>query len=213
MKQPASERQPISESQPVSEPQPIVVECDLPQAPATVWRALTEKDLLGAWLLPNDMRAEVGAKFSFTDAERPRREQIECEVLRVEPNRTLQWRQTEEGGADTPAGCEVTSVVTIELIGTADGGTHLRLEHGDFAVAAGAGRTVAMLALRATCAAESDARAGAAAGPVGQSDVASVVGRAVVVPMPRRAAAKVRPSDADIAMSSFPPIVCLRRAA
>ena len=114
--------------------EPIVVECDLPQSPELVWRALTERELLSAWLLPNDMRPEVGARFSFASPERPcGAESIDCEVLEVEPNRTLRWRQTEDGNADS-GWHDVTSVVSIELTHTADGGTHLRLEHGDFAV-------------------------------------------------------------------------------
>ena len=43
----------------------VVIECDLPDPPEKVWRALTEQDLLGAWLMPNDMRPEVGAQFQF----------------------------------------------------------------------------------------------------------------------------------------------------
>src|SRR3981189_1443756 len=75
--------------------EPIVFECDLPHSPALVWRALTDRDLLGAWLLPNDMRPEVGARFSFERPDQQPGYSIECEVLEVEPNRTLQWRQTE----------------------------------------------------------------------------------------------------------------------
>jgi len=33
----------------------------LKHQPDKVWRALTEQGLLSAWLLPNDMRPEVGA--------------------------------------------------------------------------------------------------------------------------------------------------------
>src|SRR6476660_1208960 len=93
--------------QPVPVTEPIVLECDLPQPPALVWRALTEKELLAAWLLPNDLRAEVGARFTFEPADRSdssdpndrgdHSDSIECEVLEVEPERTLRWRQTEPG--------------------------------------------------------------------------------------------------------------------
>jgi uncharacterized protein YndB with AHSA1/START domain len=113
--------------------EPIVVECDLPQPPALVWRALTERDLLAAWLLPNDLRPEVGARFSFEQADQHDADSIDCEVLAVEPARTLKWRQTEAGDADS-GWQPVTSVVTIELTDHADGGTHLRLVHDEFAV-------------------------------------------------------------------------------
>jgi uncharacterized protein YndB with AHSA1/START domain len=115
----------------------MVFECDLPHSPALVWRALTERDLLGAWLLPNDMRPEVGARFSFELADQQAGNCIDCEVLDVEPNRTLQWRQTEDGDSDS-GWRSVTSVVTIELTDNAAGGTHLRLVHGEFTIATAA---------------------------------------------------------------------------
>jgi uncharacterized protein YndB with AHSA1/START domain len=117
--------------------EPIVLECDLPHSPALVWRALTERDLLGAWLLPNDLRPEVGARFSFARADRQVGEPIDCEVLEVEPNRILRWRQTEDGDADS-GWRPVTSVVSIELTDNAAGGTHLRLVHGEFTATASA---------------------------------------------------------------------------
>ena len=45
--------------------QSIVVDYDLAQSPAKVWRALTEPELVAAWLMPNDLRAEVGHRFTF----------------------------------------------------------------------------------------------------------------------------------------------------
>jgi uncharacterized protein YndB with AHSA1/START domain len=111
---------------------PIVVECDLPHPPSQVWRALTEQDLLGAWLLPNTLRPEAGTRFSFQEpgCSRP----IDCEVLDVEPHRTLRWRQTEQGDSSSDWR-PVDSVVTIELTVRADGGTHLRLVHDEFTIA------------------------------------------------------------------------------
>jgi len=113
--------------------EPIVLECDLPQSPALVWRALTEPDLLSQWLLPNDLLPEVGARFRFKPADHPRAQPIECEIMEVEPNRTLRWRQTEAGDADS-GWQPVTSVVTIELTDNVGGGTHLRLVHDEFRV-------------------------------------------------------------------------------
>jgi uncharacterized protein YndB with AHSA1/START domain len=117
--------------------EPIVFECDLPHSPALVWRALTERELLGAWLLPNDMRPKVGARFSFEHAGQQPGSSIDCEVLEVEPNRILRWRQTEDGDSDS-GWQPVTSVVTIELTDNAAGGTHLRLVHGQFALTSSA---------------------------------------------------------------------------
>jgi uncharacterized protein YndB with AHSA1/START domain len=115
--------------------EPIVLECELPQSPALVWRALTEPDLLRAWLLPNDLRPEVGARFRFTPTDRPKAEPIDCEVLEAETNRTLRWRQVEQGDADS-GWRPVTSVVTIELTDSVGGGTHFRLVHDEFKVTA-----------------------------------------------------------------------------
>ena len=114
--------------------EPIVFECDLPQVPALVWRALTERDLLSAWLLPNDLHPEVGSRFSFASGNGQPDERIDCEVLEVEPNRTLRWRKTEDGNADS-GWQPVTSVVSIELTENTGGGTHLRLVHDEFELA------------------------------------------------------------------------------
>jgi uncharacterized protein YndB with AHSA1/START domain len=105
----------------------IVIECDLPHSPAKVWRALTEQDLLASWLLPNDMRPEVGARFQFQAAGPDvGSDRIDCEVLEVEPNRKLRWRQSED--TDSNSGT-IDSVVSVELTARPDGSTHLRLVH------------------------------------------------------------------------------------
>jgi len=105
----------------------VVVDCDLEEPPHKVWRALTEADLLAAWLGPNDIRPEVGHRFEVRpDAEA---KAIACEVLEVEPQRSLRyaWRETD------PDGRPVESEVTWTLIPRFDGGTRLRVVHGGFA--------------------------------------------------------------------------------
>ena len=114
--------------------EPIVVECDLPYPPARVWRALTEQDLLGAWLMPNDLRPEAGARFRFQPEGRAADGAIDCEILAAEPNRLLRWRQSEAVPCD-PDGRLIDSVVTVELTAR-PGGTHLRLVHDAFTLAA-----------------------------------------------------------------------------
>lgn len=102
----------------------IVVECTLPEAPEKVWRALTVPELLAAWLLPNDMRPEEGARFSF-DGAPGEGGRIDCEVLEMEPHRLLRysWRDagTERDGLATS--------VSFRLARTEEGGTHLRIVH------------------------------------------------------------------------------------
>jgi len=114
----------------------VVVECDLAEPPAQVWRALTEPALLAAWLMPNDIRPEIGARFTFQADAETGSGTIECEVLAAEPEHLLRysWRG-DDAGRDS-ADRAVDSVVTFVLTETADGGTHLRLVHDGFPAAA-----------------------------------------------------------------------------
>jgi uncharacterized protein YndB with AHSA1/START domain len=114
--------------------EPIVVECDLPDAPEKVWRALTEQELLAQWVMPNDLHPEVGARFQFRPAEKEAAP-IDCEILEAQPNRTLRWRQTERGDAAS-GWLSIDSVVSVELTRRSDGGTHLRLIHDRFEIVA-----------------------------------------------------------------------------
>lgn len=112
----------------------IVVENDLPDPPEQVWRALTDPSLLEAWLMPNNIRAEVGACFQFRTAPAPGWSGIvECEVLEVVPHRLLvySWRS---GGskADEGRGPDLETVVTWRLTPLEGGGTRLYLEHSGF---------------------------------------------------------------------------------
>lgn len=103
------------------DPETIVVECDLPEPPEKVWRALTVPELVAAWLSPNDIKPEAGARFGVQDDGSNQR--VECEVLAADPPNLIRytWRA---GGLD--------SVVTFQLAETGAGGTHLRLIHSGF---------------------------------------------------------------------------------
>lgn len=93
----------------------LVFECDFEEPPEKVWRALTEPELLEAWLTP----AETAT----------------YEILTADPHRLLcyRWLDRESEGADSVER-EVQSVVTVELAPGHEGGTHLRLTHADFRV-------------------------------------------------------------------------------
>lgn len=115
---------------------PIEFECELPEPPEKVWRALTVPDLLAAWMMPNDIKPEIGGRFAFAKADG----QIECEVLDAEPERLLRysWRERPASGnaADPPASPldnPMDSIVTFTLDRTVSGGTRLRIVHGGFA--------------------------------------------------------------------------------
>jgi uncharacterized protein YndB with AHSA1/START domain len=84
-----------------------VTECDLPDAPQKVWKALTVPELLAGWLP----------------------EAVDCEILAAEPNRLLRYRWTGKEEDGDEAGRTLESVVTFELTGTEAGGTHLRVVH------------------------------------------------------------------------------------
>ena len=108
---------------------PLSFECDLPDPPEKVWRALTEPELLAAWMMPNDIKAEAGGRFAFAGPGAP----IECEVIEVEPGRLLRysWRErpADNNADQLPA---FDSIVTFTLARTASGGTHLRIVHDGF---------------------------------------------------------------------------------
>ena len=111
----------------------IVVENDLPDPPERVWRALTNPGLLEAWLMPNNIRAEVGARFQFRTAPVPGWSGIvECEVLEVVPYQLLvySWR----GGSKATEGYGqlLDTLVTWRLTPLENGGTRLHLEHSGF---------------------------------------------------------------------------------
>jgi uncharacterized protein YndB with AHSA1/START domain len=107
-----------------AEKRSIAFECDLPEPPEKVWRALTTPEIVSQWLLPTDLRPETGNKFGFSDPAAGN-DPIECEVLAVEPQRSISfsWRDTRarRQGLD--------STVTFEIAGIAAGGTHLTIVH------------------------------------------------------------------------------------
>ena len=110
----------------------ITVEYDLPFPPGKVWRVLTEPKLLEAWLMPNDIAAVVGHKFTMrTQPMGSWDGVVHCEILTVEPPKRLvySWK----GGArDNPAyGQPLDTVLTFTLTEKA-GGTLLLLEHSGF---------------------------------------------------------------------------------
>ena len=115
-------------------PDAIEFEYDLAEPPEKVWRALTVPELLAAWMMPNDMRPEIGNRFAFAGPDAP----IECEILDAEPERLLRysWRersQPGDGARQDPLGSPLDSIVTFTLARTISGGTHLRIVHDGFA--------------------------------------------------------------------------------
>jgi uncharacterized protein YndB with AHSA1/START domain len=66
-----------------------------PHAPERVWVALTDPRALAEWLMPNNFRLEVGARFRYHVDPMPGFSGIsECEVLEVDPPRRLVYSWT-----------------------------------------------------------------------------------------------------------------------
>ena len=96
----------------------VVVEREIPYPPEKIWRALTQPQLIEEWLMKNDDKPLVDHRFNL----RADWGAVDCQVLAVEPNKTLSY---------TWAAYGLESVVTWTLTpkGT---GTHLRMEQSGF---------------------------------------------------------------------------------
>ena len=103
----------------------VTVEREIPHPPERLWRALTQPHLMAEWLMQNDFAPVVGHRFKLTGEWGG---VLDCEVLEVEPQRTLSY--TWNFANEDPA-FALESVVTFTLTPTA-GGTHLRMEQAGF---------------------------------------------------------------------------------
>jgi uncharacterized protein YndB with AHSA1/START domain len=110
-----------------AETRSVVVEREFPYPPEKIWRALTQPHLIEEWLMQNDFQPVVGHRFNLRAAPQPGwNGVIDCEVLVVEPNKTLSYTWV-SGEAELA----IKSVVTLSL--TAKGaGTLLRMEQTGF---------------------------------------------------------------------------------
>ena len=103
----------------------VVVEREIAHPPEKLWRALTQPHLLEEWLMKNDFKPDVGHRFNLRGDWGG---VLDCEVLAVEPNRTLSY--TWDFKHDDAA-YNLKSVVTFTLTRTS-AGTHLRMEQVGF---------------------------------------------------------------------------------
>lgn len=130
----------------------VTVTCELDEPPEQVFRALTERALLAAWLMPNDFEARVGARFTFRPEGEP---PIECTVLALEPGRLVRYSWRERTRESERAPSRLESVVSFELRPAHAGGTLLRLEHRG--TAARIGRLTSFTARALACACSQEA--------------------------------------------------------
>lgn len=101
-----------------SETLSVVVEREIRYPPEKIWRALTQPHLIEEWLMKSSFKPEVGHRFDF----RADWGSVDCQVVTVEPNRTLSYTWEAHG---------LESVVTWTLSPTSEG-THLRMEQVGF---------------------------------------------------------------------------------
>jgi uncharacterized protein YndB with AHSA1/START domain len=106
-----------------SETRSVVVERDIPFPPEKIWRALTQPHLIEEWLMRNDFKPVLGHRFNLRRNPQPDvNVAIDCQVLAVEPNKTLSY---------TSAAYGLESVVIWTLTPTG-AGTRLRMEQSSF---------------------------------------------------------------------------------
>ncbi len=103
----------------------VIVEREFPHPPEKIWRALTQPHLIEEWLMKNDFRPNVGHRFHLRGDWGG---VLACEVLVVDPNRTLSYTWNFAHG---DAAYNLESVVTFTLTPTG-AGTHLRMEQSGF---------------------------------------------------------------------------------
>ena len=102
----------------------ISFEVDLHHPPEKVWRALTDPELLGEWLLPViGFKLEPGAAFTFKTQPYPGWDgTVNCRFVEIEPHRKLSYAWT------VPF---LDTVVTFTLVPTALG-TRLSIVQSGF---------------------------------------------------------------------------------
>ncbi len=81
----------LADSTAHSQSESLAFEFELPQAPAKVWRALTDPVLLAEWLLPViDLKLERGAAFTFKTQAYPGWDgTVHCRFVEIDPQRKL----------------------------------------------------------------------------------------------------------------------------
>lgn len=101
----------------------IVVTLDLAYPRELVWEAISDRDQLGEWLMPNDFAPVVGHEFTFKTDPAPGFDGIvRCRVLEVDAPRrlALTWKG---GPLDTRLSFDLKEIAT---------GTRLTLRHSGF---------------------------------------------------------------------------------
>ena len=101
----------------------VHVEITYDQPPELVWAALTTRDAIAVWLMPNDFELRLGHRFEFKTRPAPGFDGIvRCEVLEIIPLEKLAYSWV-GGGVSTRV---------IWTLKSKNNGTHLTLDHEGF---------------------------------------------------------------------------------
>lgn len=107
-------------------------ELRIPQPPAQVWHAITDRATLAEWMYPNDFEPRVGHRFTFHVPPNPKVKfeglVVHCEVLECEPPRESASGRLKFSWS---AGALADSLVSFHLEHDGDG-TRLLFEHSGF---------------------------------------------------------------------------------
>jgi uncharacterized protein YndB with AHSA1/START domain len=123
----------VSELASLTDTLEIVVDEIFPHAPETIWKTLTNGELIARWMMPpTGFGLAVGKRFTFQT--RPAGEWdgvIHCQVLEVVLNERLaySWQGGHEGNVGY--GSKLDTIVTWTLTRLANG-TRVRLVHSGF---------------------------------------------------------------------------------
>jgi uncharacterized protein YndB with AHSA1/START domain len=102
--------------------QTVKIDIFYPYPPEKVWKVLTNRRALAAWLMENDFEPRLGHKFQFYGDSLPGlRTRIQCEVIELDEPQRLAYTWQERPTAEP-------SLVIWTLIAV-DGGTQLQLKH------------------------------------------------------------------------------------
>ena len=74
----------------------VVIEREIPYPPEKIWRALTQPHLIEEWLMKNDFKPVVDHRFNL----RADWGAVDCQVLAVEPNKTLSYTWAADGSRE-----------------------------------------------------------------------------------------------------------------
>lgn len=113
--------------------QDIVVDEVFPHSPETIWKTLTNGELIARWMMPPDgFELVVGKRFTFST--KPAGEWdgvIHCQVLEVVPNERFAYAWKGGHEANVGYGSKLETIVTWTLARVASG-TRVRLVHSGF---------------------------------------------------------------------------------